>query len=184
MIEISPELVLVDPELAQVARLRLAEEAAARDSVVLRPSEPLPLSPAASLLVPIAGRPVASRRDRATTAARTTAQRMTPTLLFVSLLLNLVFAASLFAGNSDAPTLEAAPQPAKPLGLMESRSSKLPTVRQKTAPRPRPTQHARTVVHATVLASSGILSEPPTARGSFRHSQKIPRPSTIADASK
>jgi hypothetical protein len=137
LIEISPELVLVDPELAQVARLRSAEEAAARDSVVLRQSEPPPPSSATSLLVPIAGRPVAPRLDRATAAARATAERMTPTLLFVSLLLNLVFAASLFAGNSDAPTLEPAPAPpaAKPLGQTESKSSKLPTGRQKTSPR-------------------------------------------------
>jgi hypothetical protein len=152
LIEISPELVLVDPELAQVARLRLAEEAAARDSVVLRQSEPPPPSSATSLLVPIAGRPVAPRLDRATAAARATAERMTPTLLFVSLLLNLVFAASLFAGNSDAPTLEPEPPAAKPLGQMES-TSNVPTAREKTSPRHRPAQHARTVVHAGVVSA-------------------------------
>jgi hypothetical protein len=159
LIEISPELVLVDPELAQVARLRLAAEAAARDSVVLRPSEPPPLSPATSLLVPIGGRPVAPRLDRATAAARATAERMTPTLLFVSLLLNLVFAASLFAGNSDAPTLEPAPPAAKPLGQTESKSSKLPTARQKTSPRHRPAQHARTVQGGVISARTKADAE-------------------------
>jgi hypothetical protein len=49
-------------------------------------------------------RVVPARRIRHETVAR-----LTPTLLLLSFLLNLLFAASLFAGNSQAPTFESAP---------------------------------------------------------------------------
>jgi hypothetical protein len=97
--EVSPELVLVDPELAAIERLRLAEDAAARSvSEIPRRTTVVTVTP-----VP-PPRVVPARRIRHETVAR-----LTPTLLLLSFLLNLLFAASLFAGNSQAPTLESAP---------------------------------------------------------------------------
>jgi hypothetical protein len=93
---ISPELVLVDPELAQIARIRLAE------SAVARPGPPVRLAP------PVTATP---RLRHVAATARRTAGRTMPTVLLLSLLLNLLFAASLFAGDSNAPTFEAVPAP-------------------------------------------------------------------------
>jgi hypothetical protein len=125
LLEISPELVLVDPDLAAIARLRLAEDAAAREALSSAP-EPRPV--AARVALP--RRPSTSLQDRATAVARASVERTTPTLLFVSLLLNLVFAASLFAGNSDAPTLEPGPPAVTALQLSESTKT-VPVARTK-----------------------------------------------------
>jgi hypothetical protein len=91
VLEISPELVLVDPELAEVARLLLAEDAVLRPSPPVRIAHPAEPSP---------------RLTRVTASARVAVVRSMPTVLLLSLLLNLLFAASLFAGDSNAPTLE------------------------------------------------------------------------------
>jgi len=104
---VSPELVLVDPELAQVARIRLAESAVARPGPAVRLAPP-----------PVAATP---RLRHVAATARRTAGRTMPTVLLLSLLLNLLFAASLFAGDSNAPTLEPArPAPAPKHGASKS----------------------------------------------------------------
>jgi hypothetical protein len=139
VLEISPELVLVDPELAAVARLRLAEEAAAREAAATRPAS----RPSPPVVLDLATpRPPAPAPVRARTIARETAARLTPTLLLVSLLLNLVFAASLFAGNSEAPTLETAPATV----TVRSKGTPSRATRPRAAPKPRPTSRTSTVV--------------------------------------
>jgi hypothetical protein len=135
VLEISPELVLVDPELAAMARLRLAEDAAAREAAAPPLASRVPAPPTLAVATPRPAPPPLP--VRATAVARETAARLTPTLLFVSLLLNLVFAASLFAGNSQAPTLETVPP-----AVTTIRST--PTPRHRAAPQPRPPSHAAT----------------------------------------
>lgn len=81
---ISPELVLVDPELRRAARLLSNEEPAAAPA--LAPAfEPEP-SPLAA-------------------AARFGFDRLAPAVFVVSLLLNFVFAGTLLAEGSQAPSL-------------------------------------------------------------------------------
>jgi hypothetical protein len=127
--EISPELVLVDPELAQIERLRLAEDAVARSA-----------TPARVIPPPVAGPP---RLTRVATTARRAGARTMPTLLLLSLLINLLFAASLFAGDSNAPTLETAPPASSPppASTQLSLTTKTTTKNLETAPAQKPSGH-------------------------------------------
>jgi hypothetical protein len=116
---ISPELVLVDPELAQIARIRLAE------SAVARPGPPVRLAP------PVAAIP---RLRHVASTARRTAGRTMPTVLLLSLLLNLLFAAALFAGDSNAPTLEpAVPRPKPAASKSDAERAVLTLVARRAA---------------------------------------------------
>lgn len=130
MREISPELVLVDPELAQIERLRLAEDAVARSAAPPRVIPP-----------PAVAAP--QRFTRVTASARRAGARTMPTLLLLSLLLNLLFAASLFAGDSNAPTLENAPPASAPTPAPRQSSRATPTTKQleTTAPATKPAAH-------------------------------------------
>jgi hypothetical protein len=131
MREISPELVLVDPELAQIERLRLAEDAVARSATPVRVIPP-----------PAAGPP---RLTRVATSARRAGARTMPTLLLLSLLINLLFAASLFAGDSNAPTLETAPPASSPppASTQLTLTTKTTTKNLETTPaaKPKPSSH-------------------------------------------
>jgi hypothetical protein len=128
--EISPELVLVDPELAQIERLRLAEDAVARSAAPIRMAPP-----------PAAAPP---RFTRATATVRGAAARTMPTLLLLSLLLNLLFAAALFAGDSNAPTLENTPPATNPS-----------TVTKPPSRPPAPSTTVETAPHGTNAAPAG-----------------------------
>jgi hypothetical protein len=137
LVEISPELVLVDPELAKIARLRLAEEAAARDSVasgtreVPRPALSVPVD------APVPAPASVSRVDRVTLVARAAVERITPTLLFISLLVNLFLAGMLLAEKSNAPTLETEPQAMTALPPTNSEKQRpLPPKSEKQRPLP------------------------------------------------
>jgi len=148
--EISPELVLVDPELAAVARLRLAEDAAA----AARLESGIPPRAVAVAAIPTPAPP--ARFVRANRIAHVTGARLAPTLLLVSFLLNLLFAASLFAGNSQAPTLEATPPTvaAGPSRTPAHRPSKplRPTSHTTTATAPRLSLRTKGEAEQAVLA--------------------------------
>jgi len=127
--EISPELVLVDPELAAVERLRLAEDAVARSVAPARVIPPL------AVVAP-------QRFTRAAAGARRAGARTMPTLLLLSLLLNLLFAASLFAGDSNAPTLENAPPASNPPAPNQpTQATKTLTKNLETTPAPKQKAH-------------------------------------------
>ena len=94
---ISPELVLVDPELARVARARLPErETAAPDHATTgRPVRPLRQGPEPAAQVPQAPRvesPLLEQRPR---------RRVAPVLLTISLMANAILIAVAVAGARD-----------------------------------------------------------------------------------
>ena len=138
MREVSPELVLVDPELARIERLRLAEDAVARSAASLRVAPPVRVVPARVATPP--------RFTRVTASARRAGARTMPTLLLLSLLLNLLFAASLFAGDSNAPTLESAPPVSSPAPAPKQSTHAETTITKNlvTTPASKPTVHAFT----------------------------------------
>jgi hypothetical protein len=142
--EISPELVLVDPELAQIERLRLAEDAVAR-------SAPAPIR---VVPPPMVG---PARLTRVTATARGAAARTMPTLLLLSLLLNLLFAAALFAGDSNAPTLENAPPASNPAPATKPSPPPTKTLESPRTPAPKPTTHPFTPA-AKADAERAVLS--------------------------
>jgi hypothetical protein len=120
--EISPELVLVDPELAPVARIALMEEAeaaaAAQAAAVEaeRRREKPPVTPAYYALDPpnpvIANHPTRTEKSAAPAPAPSRILALTaPSILSVSILMNLMLAGVLFAGSGDGPTL-VSPEPA------------------------------------------------------------------------
>ena len=120
--EISPELVLVDPELGQIAAIALMEEAetaaAARAAAVeaeLKQEEP-PVVPAYYELdppEPVGGAtPRIEKRAETVTPAPSRILALTaPSILSVSLLMNLMLAGVLFAGSGGGPTFQS-PEPA------------------------------------------------------------------------
>jgi hypothetical protein len=120
--EISPELVLVDPELGRIARIALIEEveteAAAQAAAVKAEleQEQTPAVPAYYALDP--PEPVVvhtPRTEKSTEAVRPPPSRIlaltSPSILSVSLLMNLMLAGVLFAGSGNGPTLQS-PEPA------------------------------------------------------------------------
>jgi hypothetical protein len=145
MREISPELVLVDPELAQIERLRLAEDAVARSVV---PARVIP----APVVAP-------QRFTRVTADVRRAGARTMPTLLLLSLLLNLLFAASLFAGDSNAPTLEGAPPSSNPAPATKRPTPTARTITKdlQTTPASKPSSHRYTPA-AKADAERAVLS--------------------------
>jgi hypothetical protein len=117
--EISPELVLVDPELAAVARTSLALQAEKAPLAAVPPSPAPPELRAAAvpryfpLEVPQFVHSAAAPADeppRGWEAVAAAASHLftlvTPALLFLSFLVNLALAGALFAGGGDAPHLE------------------------------------------------------------------------------
>jgi hypothetical protein len=114
--EISPELVLVDPELGRLARIALMEEAeeavAARAAALeaeLAQQQP-PVVPAYYALDPPNLVTASTRRTEksAATAAPAPSRILAltaPSILSVSILMNLMLAGVLFAGSGGGPTL-------------------------------------------------------------------------------
>lgn len=118
--EISPELVLVDPELGRIARIALMEEAeaaatarAAAVEAELAQEQP-PVVPAYYALDPpnfVAANATRTdtRIEKSAEAVATRPSRIlaltAPSILSVSLLMNLMLAGVLLAGGGDVPTL-------------------------------------------------------------------------------
>lgn len=116
--EISPELILVDPELASVARASLTLHADKPAPVARAPSaaatEPSPSVPLyfplpAPQFVHSTPAPADEPPLRGWEAVAATASHLftlvTPAMLFLSFLVNLALAGALFAGGGDAPHL-------------------------------------------------------------------------------
>jgi hypothetical protein len=94
---ISPELVLVDPELARVARARLPErETAAPDLETARP----PVGPLREAPEPVAQVPQAPRVESPSLSQRPR-RRIAPVLLTISLMANAILIAVAVAGARD-----------------------------------------------------------------------------------
>jgi gas vesicle protein len=119
--EISPELVLVDPELGRLARIALieeAEETAAARAAALEAEhaqEQPPVVPAYYALDPPNFVTANTRRTEksAATAAPAPSRILaltSPSILSVSILMNLMLAGVLFAGSGGGPTL-VSPEP-------------------------------------------------------------------------
>jgi hypothetical protein len=119
--EISPELVLVDPELGRVARdvlRREAEELAATHAapVEVEPAREQPITPLYYALDPpqpvVATAPPIERTvDRVVARPSRVLSLTAPSILSVSILLNLMLAGVLFAGSGETPEL-LPPEPA------------------------------------------------------------------------
>lgn len=123
--EISPELVLVDPELGRIARIALMEEAeaaatarAAAVEAELAQEQP-PVVPAYYALDPpnfVAANATRTdtRTEKSAEAVATRPSRIlaltAPSILSVSLLMNLMLAGVLLAGGGHVPTL-VSPEP-------------------------------------------------------------------------
>jgi hypothetical protein len=113
--ETSPELVLVDPELAQISRAALAQDAEKRAPICATPvevepeREQLATAPLYYALDPprvVANVPSSRRREGAELSRPSRVLSLAaPSILTVSLLLNLMLAGVLLGGSGDAPTL-------------------------------------------------------------------------------
>ncbi len=167
--EISPELILVDPELASVARASLtlhadkpAPVAGARSATAPEPSAAIPLYfplPAPQFVHPTAA-PTAERPLRGWEAVAATASHLftlvTPALLFLSFLVNLALAGALLAGGGDAPQL-GPPESAQPAVTQSPTSlGETPALVQTGAqPAGREAGRARTQLGAKANAKAG-----------------------------
>jgi hypothetical protein len=155
--EISPELVLVDPELGRIARVALLEEAedaaAARAAVVKaeRAQEQAPVAPAYYALDPpyvvITKTTRTEKTADAPAAAPSRILALTaPSILSVSILLNLMLAGVLLAGSGDEPTLvspESTAIVASTTFAQASPKSSASVVSSKRVSKPRPTKASR-----------------------------------------
>jgi hypothetical protein len=113
--ETSPELVLVDPELAQIARAALAQDAEKRAPIRATPvevepeREQLATAPLYYALDPprvVPNVPSSRRREGAEPSRPSRVLSLAaPSILTVSLLLNLMLAGVLLGGSGGAPTL-------------------------------------------------------------------------------
>jgi hypothetical protein len=114
---ISPELVLVDPELPEIARAALEQEAerpaavrAAPVDVEPQPEQPAIAPPYYALDPPrpvVRTAPPLDRRPEAVVARPSRILSLTaPSILSVSLLINLMLAGVLFGGSGEAPKLD------------------------------------------------------------------------------
>lgn len=146
--EISPELVLVDPELGRIARIALMEEAeeaaatarAAAVEAELAQEQP-PVVPAYYALDP-PGFVVAhaTRAEKSADAPAPAPSRIlaltAPSILSVSLLMNLMLAGVLLAGGGDRPTL-VSPEPTATLASttnVQNAPASVSTVASSTRP--------------------------------------------------
>ena len=173
--EISPELVLVDPELARLARAALSEAAEAAEAaesaavaqvltiVVEPPRERAPATPLYYALDPLQHtapnlRATAGRRKTMLGGASRLVSITAPAIFFGSLLVNLALAGALLGGG-EAPQLVPAPlAPVEPSGshLPKITSASATVVRgaHRTRTRTRATRRAiaKTTVERTVLS--------------------------------
>jgi hypothetical protein len=174
--EISPELVLVDPELAVIARASLALRAEKPTPPVLAtpaaPPEPpaaVPLyyaletprvvhSPAARAAEPP---PAAEPRLRGWEAVLATASHLfslvTPAMLFLSFLVNLALAGVLLASGGDVPQLGPEPAVVQPVSTdSPAPIGETPAVEQTSAPpSSQETQRPRTRSGTKAKAKAG-----------------------------
>ncbi len=178
--EISPELVLVDPELARVARAALALQAETPAPARTTPTalaatlEPRPAAPLyyaldapqfAHSAVIRTVEPV-GRREGIVVATRHVLSHLTPAILFGSLLVNLALAGVLF-GQSDVPDLGQPGATTEPLPA-NSQHDAAGTVaatraphRQATRPRTSKGASAKAIAERTVL---GLVQTAPRSR--------------------
>ena len=166
--EISPELVLVDPELGRVARIALLEEAeaavaaqvaAVEAAAQLEEEQPRPVVASYYALDPPERVVVQATRltEKTAETVKSAPSRIlaltAPSILSVSLLLNLMLAGVLFAGIGGGPTLEP-PEPAvtvpsttpvqeAPASAVSTASSTRATMRHPARPSRRRTSRQR-----------------------------------------
>jgi hypothetical protein len=174
--EISPELVLVDPELAVIARASLAQRAEKPTPPVLAtPAAPpeapaaVPLyyaldtprvvhSPAARVAEPP---PAAEPRLRGWEAVLAAASHLfslvTPAMLFLSFLVNLALAGVLLASGGDVPQLGPEPAVVQPVSTeAPAPIGETPAVEQTSAPpSSQVTERARTRPGTKAKAKAG-----------------------------
>jgi hypothetical protein len=176
--EISPELVLVDPELASVARASLepyAERApTAAASPPAAPPEPLRAVPQYfSLPEPRFVHPSPALTDEGPlrgweAVAATTShlfKLLTPAILFLSFLVNLALAGALFAGGGDAPHLESASASVQSLSTRSPEPvGETPTVVQANTNPSRETGRSRAQSKRTAKANAGRARRQARAR--------------------
>jgi hypothetical protein len=168
--EISPELVLVDPELARIARASLAlHPGKPTPPVFATPAAPPELPAAAPLYYALDTPQVihssAKRADepppRGWEAVLATASHLfslvTPPMLFLSFLVNLALAGALLAGGGDAPLLQPEPAFVQPVSTQSTEpTGETPAVVQTSAPpSSQKTGRARTRSRTKAKANAG-----------------------------